>query len=787
VLGRATTSFNCIKISSFSTAPSVDSRLPRSRMARGVILVPTAAHWEAFRPRLEAEGVDVAAAQACGQLTVVDADELLPQFMRDAMPDAPVFLGLAEEVISQARGDGLYPKVRWWGEMVNVLWERGNAAASMDLEDQFDRLAREQEIAIFCSFVMDNFNGEVHSRMLPRLGQNHSHLIPVEDYARLERARGRCASRDRWCGRGPHPRRTAAVAPFLAVPDAAVSGAAPFVARHPPARRRGSADAEPQTLPGCKGVSAVTVRSSAGHAQSDHRRGAQPDAANPDGAGVELSNVVDAVDVPIIVVDRDCQVVRFNHAAAETLGLTPLDVRRCPRDIEALAGAPELEKLCAQVIADASPCRREIRHGDRRFILRLAPYSASNGLIVGAVLTFTNVTAFRESIDQAIYEREYTKAILNTVIDPLVVLDSGLRVQTANRAFYSMFGASRDKTQGVQLRDLGDADWKASALWASLGAIVADAGEFQPFEVEREFPALGRRSVLVDARRVARDGEANILLTLHDVTDRKKAEEDLRRGQEELVDFVENASVGMHWIGPDGIIQWANRTELELLGYAREEFIGRHVAEFHVEAAAIEDILYRLKSGEAVHDYGARLRCKDGSIRDVLINSNVLWEGNEFIHTRCFTRDITERKRAEEALRENEARFRALFESMDEGYCVVELLFDAKNTALDYRYLEINPAFEKQTGIVNAKGRLMREIAPQHEQQWFDAYGSVALTGETTRFESAAAAFGALLRCLRLPRGRSGVAPRRHRVQRHYRAQKGGGSRATQSERSLGG
>jgi hypothetical protein len=154
----------------------------------GVILVPTAAHWEAFRPRLEAEGVDVAAAQAGGQLTVVDADELLPQFMRDAMPDAPVFLGLAEEVISQARGGGLYPKVRWWGEMVNVLWERGNVAASMDLEDQFDRLARDQEIAIFCSFVMDNFNGEVHTRMLPRLGQNHSHLIPVEDYARLERA-----------------------------------------------------------------------------------------------------------------------------------------------------------------------------------------------------------------------------------------------------------------------------------------------------------------------------------------------------------------------------------------------------------------------------------------------------------------------------------------------------------------------------------------------------------------------------------------------------------------------
>jgi hypothetical protein len=154
----------------------------------GIILVPTAAHWEAFRPRLEAEGVDVVAAQTCGQLTVADADDFLPQFMQGSMPDAPVFLGLAADVIAKAHGGGRYPKVRWWGEMVNILWEQGNVAASMDLEDQFHRLSHEHEIAIFCSFVMDNFSGEVHSRMLPRLGQNHSHLIPVEDYARLERA-----------------------------------------------------------------------------------------------------------------------------------------------------------------------------------------------------------------------------------------------------------------------------------------------------------------------------------------------------------------------------------------------------------------------------------------------------------------------------------------------------------------------------------------------------------------------------------------------------------------------
>src|SRR5512132_714049 len=117
----------------------------------GIILVPTLTHWNAIRPRLEAEGVDVDAARDRGQLTVVDADEFLPRFMRDTMPDSPVFLGLAADVIGEAHAEGRYQKVRWWGEMVNVLWERGDVAASMHLEDLFDQLAHQHDIAIFCS------------------------------------------------------------------------------------------------------------------------------------------------------------------------------------------------------------------------------------------------------------------------------------------------------------------------------------------------------------------------------------------------------------------------------------------------------------------------------------------------------------------------------------------------------------------------------------------------------------------------------------------------------------
>ncbi len=95
---------------------------------------------------------------------------------------------------------------------------------------------------------------------------------------------------------------------------------------------------------------------------------------------------------------------------------------------------------------------------------------------------------------------------------------------------------------------------------------------------------------------------------------------------------------------------------------------------------------------------------------------------------------------AEDAIRASEEQYRILFNSMEEGFCTIEVLFDQNDHPIDYRFLEINPAFEKQTGLKTAKGKLMRELAPDHEQHWFDIYGKIALTGESKRFENRAEA-----------------------------------------------
>lgn len=145
---------------------------------------------------------------------------------------------------------------------------------------------------------------------------------------------------------------------------------------------------------------------------------------------------------------------------------------------------------------------------------------------------------------------------------------------------------------------------------------------------------------------------------------RWQIEQSLRRREADLSEILKNAVEGAQQVGPDGKILWANQALLKLLGYSSQEYLGRNLKEFHVHSAVFNDFWQRLMRREELYDFPAELRCKDGTIKSVLIHSNGLWENEHFVHTRCFIRDVTEKKRMEEALRESESRLRSAKEQL---------------------------------------------------------------------------------------------------------------------------
>src|SRR5271155_3282059 len=396
----------------------------------------------------------------------------------------------------------------------------------------------------------------------------------------------------------------------------------------------------------------------------------RPDAG---AAGTPGMDIVDSIDFPTIVIAGDGAVVRCNPAAAALLSLTAATLGRPSREIPLLKDVKRLEELCKEAIGSGTSSQCEVRDATSGswFILRIAPCMESEQRINSAVLTFQNVTAFRASLDQAVYEREYTKAILNTVIDSLVVLDDDCRVQAANQAFYTKFQISRDQAHRARLYDIGSQDWEVPRLQKFLKE--TDAESQSEAEFEHEFPAIGRRTVMLSARRLpfkaamsSEGGEVRemTLLVIQDITERKQAEL-ATASLAAIVDSSEDAIVSKNL---DGVITSWNSGAERLFGYSAKEAVGQAISMIIPFDRRDEEtrILARLSQGERIDHFDTVRVRNDGTKLEISLTiSPVRDAAGKIIGASKIARDISARKRVERELHESEQRFRTLADALD--------------------------------------------------------------------------------------------------------------------------
>jgi hypothetical protein len=152
----------------------------------GVVLIVTPEHRSAFEAALAACGLDAAAALARGQLHVLDAERTLALFMRGGMPDWTQFHSAVGGTIARLRLD--FPAVRAYGEMVDLLWQRGERDAAIRLEECWNELVRLQTFSLFCAYRMDALDIGSYGGPLECVCKAHTHLIPARDYGHLDEA-----------------------------------------------------------------------------------------------------------------------------------------------------------------------------------------------------------------------------------------------------------------------------------------------------------------------------------------------------------------------------------------------------------------------------------------------------------------------------------------------------------------------------------------------------------------------------------------------------------------------
>ncbi len=361
----------------------------------------------------------------------------------------------------------------------------------------------------------------------------------------------------------------------------------------------------------------------------------------------DLLNILTSLQTPILLLDSALRIRRFTQISEKLLNLIATDIGRPVSDLKPRINVPDLEEVVRHVVDTLAPLEREVRDREGRwYSLRVRPYRTSDNRIDGAVLQLLDVDNLKRTLEQVRRARDYASAIVETVREPLIVLDSQLRIETANRAFFEAFKTAPEESVKRSVYEVGRGQFDVPKVRELLDR-VARHTSVEAVEIEHDFERVGRRTMVLNARSIQEDEHTGrILLAIEDVTERKRATEARYRR------LFEASKDGILIADADtGEITDANPFLEDLFGYRREELVGRKIPEIEPLAGnpEVDAVLAQIRGQEMARFPDLLLKSKGGRAVHVEVVANRYAQGARNV-VQFNIRDITERRRFERQL-----------------------------------------------------------------------------------------------------------------------------------------
>lgn len=367
----------------------------------------------------------------------------------------------------------------------------------------------------------------------------------------------------------------------------------------------------------------------------------------------DLTNLLTSATIPIVMVGGDLRIRRLTTQAEKVLNIRSDDIGRPITDIKLKIDISEFEQMIGSVIDTITPMQKEVQDiGGYWYLMQIRAYLTHEKKIDGAVISLLDIDALKRNEREVKAARDFARSIVETVREPLIVLDRELRILSANNSFYEVFQVSRKQTENRPIYEIGNRQWDIPALRELLEELLAQNTEVEGFEVDHSFSQIGHRIMLLNARRMTYEtgtGEM-VLLAIEDITERKKAQDGLAREKDKAENYIDIAGVMLMAINTEQEVILVNKKGCEVLGYSKNEIIGKNWYDNFLPARVRDEVRRvgaKLLAGDIqpVEYFENSILTKSGEERTIAFHNTVLRDENGKIVAHLSSgEDITERK-----------------------------------------------------------------------------------------------------------------------------------------------